>query len=118
MISNTAIAHAQDLVKMAAAMKLAVEAGRLAWLAGQDAEESVCRPFKSPDGSYLAFSAAAKPASFHGVPQHRAVDDEGGRAVQPDFLGEIVGRVHRCRCFRPGHFGPQGLLPGRPGSSI
>ncbi|HJW40799.1 MAG TPA: sulfur carrier protein ThiS [Rhizomicrobium sp.] len=34
-ISNTAIAHAQDPVKMAAAMKLAVEAGRLAWLAGR-----------------------------------------------------------------------------------
>jgi thiazole synthase len=34
-ISNTGIAHAQDPVKMAAAMKLAVEAGRLAWLAGR-----------------------------------------------------------------------------------
>ena len=34
-ISNTAIAHAQDPVKMAGAMKLAVEAGRLAFLAGR-----------------------------------------------------------------------------------
>ena len=34
-ISNTGIAHAKDPVKMAAAMKLAVEAGRLAWLAGR-----------------------------------------------------------------------------------
>ena len=34
-ISNTAIAHAQDPVRMASAMKLAVEAGRLAWLAGR-----------------------------------------------------------------------------------
>ncbi len=34
-ISNTAIAHAQDPVRMAAAMRLAVEAGRLAWLAGR-----------------------------------------------------------------------------------
>jgi len=34
-ISNTAIAHAQDPVRMARAMKLAVEAGRLAWLAGR-----------------------------------------------------------------------------------
>src|SRR6201990_2346942 len=34
-LTNTAIAHAKDSVKMAAAMKLAVEAGRLAWLAGR-----------------------------------------------------------------------------------
>jgi thiazole synthase len=34
-ISNTGIAHAQDPVKMAAAMKLAVEAGRAAYLAGR-----------------------------------------------------------------------------------
>jgi len=34
-ISNTGIAHAKDPVRMAAAMKLAVEAGRLAWLAGR-----------------------------------------------------------------------------------
>ena len=34
-ISNTGIAHAQDPVKMARAMKYAVEAGRLAFLAGR-----------------------------------------------------------------------------------
>ena len=34
-ISNTGIAHAKDPVKMAAAMKQAVEAGRLAYLAGR-----------------------------------------------------------------------------------
>jgi thiazole synthase len=34
-ISNTGIAHAKDPVKMAAAMKHAVEAGRLAYLAGR-----------------------------------------------------------------------------------
>src|ERR1700744_4219031 len=34
-ITNTGIAHARDPVKMAAAMKLAVEAGRQAWLAGR-----------------------------------------------------------------------------------
>jgi thiazole synthase len=34
-ISNTGIAHAQDPVKMAAAMKLGVDAGRLAFLAGR-----------------------------------------------------------------------------------
>lgn len=34
-LMNTAIAAAEDSVKMAVAMKLAVEAGRLAWLAGR-----------------------------------------------------------------------------------
>ena len=34
-ITNTGIAHAKDPVMMAKAMKLAVEAGRLAWLAGR-----------------------------------------------------------------------------------
>jgi thiazole synthase len=34
-LMNTAIAAAEDSVSMAAAMKLAVEAGRLAWLAGR-----------------------------------------------------------------------------------
>jgi thiazole synthase len=34
-ISNTGIAHAKDPVRMARAMKLAVEAGREAWLAGR-----------------------------------------------------------------------------------
>jgi thiazole synthase len=34
-LMNTAIAGAQDAEKMAVAMKLAVEAGRLAWLAGR-----------------------------------------------------------------------------------
>ena len=34
-LMNTAIAAAEDSVRMAQAMKLAVEAGRLAWLAGR-----------------------------------------------------------------------------------
>jgi thiazole synthase len=34
-LMNTAIAEAQDSEKMATAMKLAVEAGRLAYLAGR-----------------------------------------------------------------------------------
>ena len=34
-LTNTAIAHARDPVKMAGAMKLAVQAGRMAWLAGR-----------------------------------------------------------------------------------
>jgi thiazole synthase len=43
-ISNTAIAHAQDPVKMAGAMKLAVEAGRLAWLAGRMPKKAYADP--------------------------------------------------------------------------
>jgi thiazole synthase len=34
-LMNTAIAEAQDPVKMATAMKLAIEAGRLAYVAGR-----------------------------------------------------------------------------------
>jgi len=43
-ISNTAIAHAQDPVKMAGAMKLAVEAGRMAWLAGRMPKKAYADP--------------------------------------------------------------------------
>ncbi len=43
-ISNTGIAHAKDPVKMARAMKLAVEAGRLAWLAGRMPKKAYADP--------------------------------------------------------------------------
>ncbi len=43
-ISNTGIAHAKDPVKMAAAMRLAVEAGRLAWLAGRMPKKAYADP--------------------------------------------------------------------------
>jgi thiazole synthase len=43
-ISNTGIAHAKDPVKMAAAMKLAVDAGRLAWLAGRMPKKAYADP--------------------------------------------------------------------------
>ncbi len=43
-ISNTAIAHAQDPVMMARAMKLSVEAGRLAWLAGRMPKKAYADP--------------------------------------------------------------------------
>ena len=43
-ISNTGIAHAKDPVKMAAAMKLAVEAGRLAFLAGRMPKKNYADP--------------------------------------------------------------------------
>jgi len=43
-LTNTAIAHAKDSVKMAQAMKLAVEAGRLAWLAGRMPKKAYADP--------------------------------------------------------------------------
>ena len=43
-ISNTGIAHAKDPVKMAAAMKLGVEAGRLAYLAGRMPKKNYADP--------------------------------------------------------------------------
>lgn len=43
-ISNTGIAHAKDPVSMARAMKLAVEAGRLAWLAGRMPKKAYADP--------------------------------------------------------------------------
>ncbi len=43
-ISNTGIAHAKDPVRMALAMKLAVEAGRQAWLAGRMPKKAYADP--------------------------------------------------------------------------
>jgi thiazole synthase len=43
-LTNTAIAHAKNSVQMAKAMKLAVEAGRLAWLAGRMPKKAYADP--------------------------------------------------------------------------
>ena len=43
-LTNTAIAHARDPVKMAHAMKLAVQAGREAWLAGRMPKKAYADP--------------------------------------------------------------------------
>lgn len=43
-LMNTAIAEAGDSVRMARAMKLAVEAGRLAWLAGRMPRREIAAP--------------------------------------------------------------------------
>ncbi|MBN9554494.1 MAG: sulfur carrier protein ThiS [Alphaproteobacteria bacterium] len=51
-ISNTGIAHAKDPVKMARAMKLAVEAGREAWLAGRMPKKAYADP-SSPLGGLI-----------------------------------------------------------------
>jgi thiazole synthase len=51
-ISNTGIAHARDPVKMARAMKLAVEAGREAWLAGRMPKKAYADP-SSPLGGLI-----------------------------------------------------------------
>ena len=65
-ISNTGIAHAKDPVKMAAAMKLAVEAGRLAWLAGRMPKKAYADPSSPLSG--IDFKRGA-----HGRPVTRAL---------------------------------------------
>jgi thiazole synthase len=52
-LMNTAVAEADDAVAMARAMKLAVEAGRLAWLAGRMPRREVAVP-SSPMAGMLA----------------------------------------------------------------
>src|SRR5437867_10992740 len=49
-LMNTAIAAAQDPVAMARAMRLAVEAGRLAFLAGRMPKREVAVPSSPPEG--------------------------------------------------------------------
>jgi thiazole synthase len=56
-LMNTAIALAQDPVAMAGAMKLAVEAGRLAFLAGRIPRRESATP-SSPTGGLIGSSAA------------------------------------------------------------
>jgi thiazole synthase len=51
-LTNTAIAHARDPVKMAGAMKLAVQAGRMAWLAGRMPRKPYADP-SSPLGGLI-----------------------------------------------------------------
>ncbi|MDB5734522.1 MAG: thiS [Alphaproteobacteria bacterium] len=51
-LTNTAIAHARDPVKMAGAMKLAVQAGREAWLAGRMPRKAYADP-SSPLGGLI-----------------------------------------------------------------
>jgi thiazole synthase len=53
MLMNTALAEAEDPVMMAAAMRSAVEAGRLAYLAGRMPRREVAVP-SSPDRGMLA----------------------------------------------------------------
>jgi thiazole synthase len=52
-LMNTAIAAAEDPVRMAHAMRLGVEAGRLAWLAGRMPRREVAVP-SSPAAGMLA----------------------------------------------------------------
>jgi thiazole synthase len=47
-LMNTAIAHAKDPVRMAGAMKKAVEAGREAWLAGRMPKKNYVADPSSP----------------------------------------------------------------------
>ena len=60
-LMNTAIAEAKDPIGMARAMKLAVEAGRLAYLAGPHAEEALRRSVvaaRRPDLTEVAPAAS------------------------------------------------------------
>ncbi len=59
-LMNTAIAKAKDPVRMAGAMKLAVEAGREAFLAGRMAKKPYEAQASSPEGGLIAASDARK----------------------------------------------------------
>lgn len=59
-LMNTAIAEAQDPVKMAAAMKLAVEAGRLAFEAGRMPRRRYASASSPPDGIIGVVGAGAR----------------------------------------------------------
>ena len=52
-LMNTAIAEAKDPVLMARAMKAAVEAGRLAYLAGRMQKRRYADPVEPAGGAYL-----------------------------------------------------------------
>ena len=56
-LMNTAIAKANDPVRMAHAMKLAVEAGREAWLAGRMAKKPYQASASSPESGLIQKSA-------------------------------------------------------------
>jgi thiazole synthase len=56
-LMNTAIAKARDPVRMAHAMKLAVEAGREAWLAGRMAKKPYEASASSPEAGLIQKSA-------------------------------------------------------------
>jgi thiazole synthase len=51
-LMNTALARAADPVAMATAMRLAVQAGRLSWMAGRMPRRQVAVP-SSPTGGML-----------------------------------------------------------------
>lgn len=53
-LMNTALAEAQDPVRMSRAMRLAVEAGRLAWLAGRMPRREVAVPSSPTEGMLAA----------------------------------------------------------------
>ena len=92
-LMNTAIAEAKDPVLMARAMKAAVEAGRLAYLAGRMQKRRYADPQQPAGGAYLvavtmcADIGASKPSgpSNSRSASRRRVDRsvERGRARAP-----------------------------------
>jgi thiazole synthase len=61
-LMNTAIAHAQDPVLMASAMKKAVEAGREAWLAGRMPKKFYAASPSSPTSGLIGTAPVKKTA--------------------------------------------------------
>ena len=83
-LMNTAIAGAQDPVAMAEAMKLAVRAGRLAYLAGRIPAEDVREREQSGRGPRRTLGRAAPPAVTRADVTERPLED-------------LVDRLERAR---------------------
>ena len=86
-LMNTAIAEAKDPVLMARAMKPAVEAGRLAYLAGRMPSAATPIPAARWRGLFERAAASASPKSSHKRPRSRSASsgivDEAEGLVMP-----------------------------------
>ena len=89
-LMNTAIAEAKDPVLMARAMKLAVEAGRLAYLAGRMAEAPLRRSVQPAGGADLSRG--------HDVRRHWRIE----AGWDPQTPKRSFSRVRNARSSMPG----------------
>ena len=103
-LMNTAIAEAKDPVMMARAMKLAVESGRLAYLAGRMAEAPLRRSVRA----VLFFISDVRRRGPTGAPATSGPCHGGQRA------GPCGGRARRG-CSLPSLPQAQGAPPNAPG---
>jgi hypothetical protein len=87
-LMNTAIAEAKDPVMMALAMKLAVEAGRLAYLAGPHGEAQIRRSEQSAGGAYLSPELWQRLRTEDSL--LRVVEEGRLRSVAPTYFDEIL----------------------------